>query len=125
MKTGKRLSTLARACGLFCVIASWSVSAQDTLRVNADSVQLRFENEQVRVLEVALEPGAREQLHSHPNYVNYVLTGGTVRNHFPDGIVTDADFKTGAVVYRDAVTHWGENVGSTTVRVILVELKTD
>jgi hypothetical protein len=27
------------------------------------------------------------------------------------------------VLYRDPVTHWAENVGNTTVRLILVELK--
>ena len=125
MKNRYGILVVVLLTSLLCVLGSWSATAQDTLEVNADTVQLRFENEQVRVLEVALPPGAQEQLHSHPNYVTYVISGGKVRNHFPDGKVSDADFETGAVVYRDAVTHWGENIGPTTVRVILVELKTE
>jgi quercetin dioxygenase-like cupin family protein len=43
--------------------------AQDTLQVNSDSVRLKLENSRVRVLESRLQPGGREQMHSHPPYV--------------------------------------------------------
>jgi len=29
----------------------------------------------------------------------------------------------GQTTYRDATTHWAENVGTTTIRLIIVELK--
>ncbi len=60
-------------------------------------------------------------MHSHPAYVIYVIAGGKVRS--ADGKVTETDFRTGDVIYRDPITHWAENIGKTTIRLELVELK--
>ena len=98
-------------------------SAQDPLIVNSDTIALKLENSRVRVLEATLKPGDKEKTHTHPAYVIYVIAGGKVRMHGTDGSVTDAEFKTGDVLYREAVTHWGENTGNTTIRLELVELK--
>jgi len=99
------------------------VTVQDPLVVNADTIKLRLENSRVRVLEATLKPGDKEKTHSHPAYVIYVIEGGKVRTHGVDGSVAEADFKTGDVIYREAVTHWAENIGKTTIRLELVELK--
>ena len=96
---------------------------QDPLVVNSKTIALKFENARVRVLEATLKPGDKEGLHSHPAYVIYVIAGGKARTHLPDGTVVDAEFKTGDVIYREPVTHWAENVGTTTIRLELVELK--
>jgi len=96
---------------------------QDPLTVNATTIALKLENPRVRVLEATLKPGDKEQTHSHPAYVIYVIAGGKFRNHATDGTVTDGEFKTGDVIYRDPITHWAENIGNTTIRLILVELK--
>ena len=96
---------------------------QDPLVVNSESIKLKLENARVRVLEATLKPGVKEKLHSHPAYVIYVIAGGKVRTHNADGTVTEAEFHSGDVIYREPVTHWAENVGSTTIRLELVELK--
>ena len=97
--------------------------AQDPLVVNPKSITLKLENSRVRVLEATLEPGAKEKTHSHPAYVIYVIAGGKVRNHGAGGTVTETDFRTGDVIYREPITHWAENIGNTTIRLELVELK--
>jgi quercetin dioxygenase-like cupin family protein len=97
--------------------------AQDPLVVNSKSIALKLENSRVRVLEATLAPGVKEKMHSHPAYVIYVIAGGKVRTHGADGTVTEANFQTGDVIYREAVTHWAENIGDTTIRLELVELK--
>ena len=97
--------------------------AQDPLVVNSKSIALKLENSRVRVLEATLKPGAKEETHSHPAYVIYVIAGGKVRTHNADGKVIETDFRTGDVIYRDPVTHWAENIGKTTIRLELVELK--
>lgn len=97
--------------------------AQDPLVVNSSTIVLKLENSRVRVLEATLKPGDKEKTHSHPAYVIYVIEGGRVRTHGADGNVVEADFKTGDVIYREAVTHWAENIGKTTIRLELVELK--
>ena len=105
------------------VLSSHAAFAQDPLVVNAKTLRLKFENARVRVLEATLKPGEKENLHSHPSYVIYVIDGGKVRNHNADGKVSEAEYKAGEVLYRDPLTHWSENIGTTTIHLILVELK--
>ena len=98
-------------------------TSQDPLVVNSKTISLKLENARVRVLEATLKPGDQEKTHSHPAYVIYVIAGGKVRNHAADGTVTEAEFRTGDVIYREPLTHWAENIGNTTIRLELVELK--
>lgn len=100
------------------------VSAQDPAVTNAKTVKVKFENDRVRVLEAELPPGVKEQVHSHPAYVIYVMAGGKVRNYAADGKTTESELKTGEVLYREPLTHYAENIGTTTMHFILVELKT-
>jgi quercetin dioxygenase-like cupin family protein len=100
-----------------------SVSAQDPAVVNPKTVKVKFENEKVRVLEAELPPGIKEAVHSHPAYVIYVMAGGKVRNYASDGKTTESELKTGDVIYREPLTHAAENIGTTTMHMILVEMK--
>ena len=52
-----------------------------------------------------------------------VIEGGKVRNHLADGKVVESELATGQTLYREPTTHWAENIGTTTIRLILVELK--
>jgi quercetin dioxygenase-like cupin family protein len=106
------------------VVWTTSASAQDPAVVQSKTVKVKFENEKVRVLEAALSAGVKEQMHSHPAYVIYVLAGGTVRNYAADGTTTETELKTGDVLFREPLTHAAENIGTTTMHFILVELKT-
>jgi beta-alanine degradation protein BauB len=105
--------------------AAGSASAQDPAVVNSKTIQVKFENDRVRVLEANLPPGVKEQVHSHPAYVIYVLEGGRYRNYASDGKVTEGELKTGDVLYRDPLTHAAENIGDKPLHMILVELKGD
>ena len=96
---------------------------QDPLVVNSKYIKLKLDNARVRVLESTIEPGHKEQVHSHPAVVIYVVEGGKFRNHAADGTVTEGEFKAGDVIYRDPVTHWAENIGKTKIRLQLIELK--
>lgn len=97
---------------------------EDPALVNQSSIKVLFQNDSVRVMEAVLPPGYKERMHAHPGYVTYVLDGGRVRLHMADGRTRDSEFKTGNVFYSDPVTHWAENTGATTIRVLLVELRT-
>jgi len=105
--------------------AGWTTpaSAQDPAVVNSTTIRVRFENDRVRVLEAVLPPGVKEQVHSHPAYVIYVIEGGRYRNYAADGKVSEGAFKTGEVIYRDPLTHAAENIGDKPMHFILVELK--
>ena len=106
------------------VASATFISAQDPAVVNK-TVKVKFENEKVRVLEAELPAGVKEAVHSHPAYVIYVVAGGRIRTYTADGKTTEAELKTGDVLYREPLTHAAENIGTTTtMHFILVELKT-
>jgi beta-alanine degradation protein BauB len=120
----RSLLTGLAVSGLLVLAGTRVAPAQDPAVVNAKTVHVKLENDRVRVLEAILQPGEKEQLHSHPAYVTYVIASGAIRNHFADGKTAETVLKTGDVLYRDPVTHWAENIGTTPIHLILVELKT-
>ncbi len=120
---GMRLSISAVIATFTFIVWTTSTLAQDPAVVNATTIKVKFENDRVRVLEANLPPGHKEQVHSHPAYVIYVLEGGKYRNYAADGKTNEGELKTGEVVYRDPLTHAAENIGTTTMHMILVELK--
>ena len=112
------------AIAMTALTGSLLLAGQDPAVVNTKTITVKLENERVRVLEANIDPGDKEQPHSHPASIIYVIDGGTMRNHAADGAVSDTTYKTGDTIYREAITrHWAENIGSTTVRLVLVELK--
>lgn len=108
---------------LALAVASTPAFAQDPVVVNPKTVALKLDKPDVRVLEASLPPGGREKMHSHPASIIYVITGGKMRNHGVDGKVSEAVVTAGDVVYREPLTHWAENIGDTTIHLIIVELK--
>ncbi|MGH9442699.1 MAG: cupin domain-containing protein [Thermoanaerobaculia bacterium] len=96
----------------------------DPAVVNAKMEHVKLDNSRVRVIEGTLQPGDKEQMHEHPNpFVTYILSGGRIRNHFADGKVVEAELATGDALYREPQTHWAENIGTTPIHFIVVELK--
>ncbi len=104
-------------------VVTCTAGAQDPAVVNPKSVHVTLDNARVRVLEALLAPGEKERMHSHPASVIHVIVGGKVRTHFADGKTRESELVTGATLYREPITHWTENVGTTAIRLVLVELK--
>ena len=96
---------------------------QDPALVNPKTIAVKLDNTRVRVLSATLKPGEKEQTHSHPASVAYVIEGGKFRNYASDGTTSEVELKAGDVFYRDPLTHSAENIGNTTIRLVLVELK--
>ncbi len=97
--------------------------AADPLVVGPDMYKLKFENDRVRVMEVTFQPGQSMAEHSHPDHFVFVEQGGQIRITKSDGTVTDADLKTGDIVWLNAETHRGVNTGTSVVRLLVTELK--
>ena len=71
-----------------------------------------------------MQPGERDQWHTHPPKVSYVVTGGTLRITAEDGKSFLADDASGTAGWMGAIgRHFVENVGKTPVGVVLVEVK--
>ena len=76
--------------------------------------KLLFENDKVRVIEEHLKPRDKEPMHSHPYSVfACFLTDAHIRTTLPDGRMSEDSKNAGDTIWRDPVTHFGENMGDT------------
>ncbi len=120
-------TALRRSCWIvlfFLTLVVTRAAAQDAAAVTPKVVKVKLENDRVRVLDYVNDPGDKEGWHSHPAFVVYVVSGGTLRISTPDGKSNDVEFKAGDVLYRAPLTHSTENIGKTRLHAIIVELKT-
>jgi quercetin dioxygenase-like cupin family protein len=100
------------------------VTPIDAVSVSPDRFKVLLENPQVRVIEYVLLPGERDQWHTHPPKVSYVASGGTLRITTEDGQSFLTDEKAGSATWMDALgRHFAQNVGTTPVRIVLIEVK--
>jgi quercetin dioxygenase-like cupin family protein len=107
-----------------CVSAFAQDVTIDALSASPDNFKLLLENDEVRVLEYSLQPGAKDKPHTHPPKVSYVVAGGTLKITTGEGKSFSVQEKAGAASWMGSVGwHYVENTGKTTVRVVLVEVK--
>jgi len=77
----------------------------------------------VRVLEYRELPGQKTAQHRHPAFFLYALGPFKRTLTLPDGKVLTRELKAGDVMWSDAQTHVGENIGAPPAHVVIVELK--
>ena len=95
----------------------------DPSKVAGDVYKMVMENEQVRVFDVQFKPGQKAVMHGHPNHVVYVLNDYTLDLKLPDGSSQVVPLKAGQAFWMEAGPHAAENIGKTTGRAIVVEVK--
>jgi quercetin dioxygenase-like cupin family protein len=117
------MRTIKLLCAALGLLVAANAFGQDPAVVNAKFIKVTLDNNRARVFESTLKPGEKEAMHSHPASIIYVIDGGKIRNHLPDGKTSESELKAGDTIYRDPLTHWAENVGTTTIKLVLVELK--
>lgn len=111
------------AISIAALMTATTALAHDPAQTDGDKYKVIFENERVRVLEYKDRPGEKTQQHRHPAFVLYALAPFKRRIVLPDGKALVREFKAGDVLYSEAQTHIGENVGATPTHVIMVEMK--
>ena len=115
---------MCRTMAVVCLTAALAW-AQDPVKVAGGQYRLIAENEDVRLLEVNLAPGAKTVMHSHPDCMAVMLQPGVTKWTMPDGktVQSTPDTKRGTVIAMDAQTHISENMGKTTLKAVLIEFK--
>ena len=116
------LTAVAFVC-VSLMLTIGSASAQDPIKVGPNIYKKLFENDRVRMLEVTFAPGDSIAFHSHPDHAVYTVTGGTLRVATSDGKSMVAELKAGDPIWFDAVTHAAKNIGTTSIKLVVVELK--
>src|SRR5215471_18947293 len=96
---------------------------RDPVVTDGDKYKVVLENDRVRVLEYRDLPGQKTAQHHHPAFVLYALGPFKRTLTLPDGKVLTREFRAGDVMWSDAQTHVGENIGATPTHVVIVELK--
>jgi hypothetical protein len=109
---------------LVFVMSMGTTFAQDPMKVAPSIFRILLENNRVRVLQEWLRPGEKEPMHSHPRAVRYALNSFNGKSTSLSGRVTEFSAKAGQVDWSEPETHAVENAGRTTLRAIIVELKT-
>jgi quercetin dioxygenase-like cupin family protein len=109
---------------LVFVMSMRETFAQDPVKVAPSIFRVLLENTRVRVLQEWLRPGEKEPMHSHPRAVRYALNSFKGKSTSLSGKVTEFSAKAGQVDWSEPETHAVENTGRTTIRAIIVELKT-
>ena len=93
----------------------------DPIQVSPNNYRVLLENDHVRVLEMNLRAGEKDEEHSHPAETVYFITGGKAKIQLPDGQTMEVALPDGHVMWNEAWTHQVENVGESDIRAIIVE----
>ena len=96
----------------------------DALTASPANFKLLSENQYVRVLEYTLDPGEKDQWHTHPAKSSYIVSGGSLKIYLENGDSILSDETAGTASWMDHVgKHYVENTGNTPVKIILTEIK--
>ncbi len=121
------MAKLRRIFFLTCVLslAVSTVLAQDVMKVagGPETHKVLLDNDQVRVLEARIQPGQKIAMHSHPANVVYYFTDYKIKTTSPDGKTAIREGKADTAVSYGPVTHAVENVGTTEVHLVQIEMK--
>jgi quercetin dioxygenase-like cupin family protein len=108
----------------FLLIACNKPKNVDVVLSSPDKVRVLLENNKVRVLEYSLKPGEKDNPHTHPAKTSYVISGGRLRV-YPEGAEAfETEEVAGVSEWADyRGLHYVENIDSTTVTILLTEVK--
>jgi quercetin dioxygenase-like cupin family protein len=123
MKNSRRVGMVVLFAAPVLVFAAATALAQDPVKVSPGTHKVLLENDKVRVLDVRVKPGQKVPMHSHPDFIVYALNDFKVKFTYPDGKTAEAEGKAGTATWKDAESHAGENLGTTELHVLNIELK--
>jgi quercetin dioxygenase-like cupin family protein len=114
---------LLLACVL-CLAVSTAL-AQDVMTVagGPETHKVVLDNDQVRVLDVRIQPGQKVAMHSHPANVVYYVSDAKVKVTSADGKTAVSEVKAGTTVWNQPLTHAVENAGTAEFHLVQVEMK--
>src|SRR5678816_4506063 len=105
---------------LLCFVASAALSdvaraqGANPIPVSPDRYRVLVANSDVRVVEYVLQPGQRDEWHTRPARVSYVMSGGTLRITRADGTSVIADERQGTTQLMNiSGRHYATNIGQT------------
>lgn len=99
------------------------VRADEAVKTDPDKYKVVLDNERVRVLEYRDKPGQKTKMHTHPDFILQALAPFKRKLTLSNGKTMTREFKAGEIVWMNAQSHIGENIGETDTHVLITELK--
>ena len=116
-------SILRSVLGLSMALVISGGIAQEPAKVGPTVYRQKLDNDRVRVFEITFKPGQKIGMHSHPDHVVYVVKGGTLKIVEGTKPPVVMKMKPGDTVFLPAQKHWAQNMGKTTIKAVVVEIK--
>ena len=125
MKATQEDSIIYKLSGASSVVQNQNEQPDiDAIKASPKQFKILLENNHVRVLQYTLKPGEKDEWHTHPPKSSYVVSGGKLKVYLENGKTILADEKAGTASWMDHVSkHYVENIGNSTVKIILTEIK--
>jgi beta-alanine degradation protein BauB len=106
------------------LVAGATASSPVPDRVGAvPGTKVLLENDCVRVQYHDVAVGQTVPMHTHPHYVIYALKPFKARITLPDGSQHISEHQAGEAYWSEPITHSVENLGSSDIHNLIVELK--
>ena len=102
--------------------AAMQQTAPDAVMADPGFYKVTADTLGIRMIEVTYNPGDSSAWHQHPDYAIYVVSGGKTKFYGKDGSANEVEMKAGAIIIKPAEVHSVKNTGTTTLKVILVEV---
>lgn len=107
----------------FLIACSPLALGQEPAKVGPTIYRQKFANERARVFEITFKPGQSIGMHAHPDHVVYILSGGALSITEQGKKPVTINGKAGDTFFIPAQKHSAKNVGKTTVRALVTELR--
>jgi len=118
------MKTILNLAIILIIIASVNLYSQDWAKVNPEQNIILSDTTLLRATIATIEPGAKSLVHTHPASFFYALTDCKLKVYYTDGQIESFDLKAGEYGYGNPEKpHQTENVGTKTMKFLLVELK--
>jgi quercetin dioxygenase-like cupin family protein len=120
----KSFSCLLLVTVVILLMSPTKLVSQDWKKTNPKMNNVLVDTTLLRGTVVTIEPGQKSDTHSHPANFFYALTDGKITVHYTDGKNETWELKAGDAGFGEPERpHVTENVGTKTVKFLLVELK--
>lgn len=86
----------------------------------SENYRLLSEENNIRVIEMILKPGEKDNEHSHYSETVYFVTGSKVKIYVGDDVM-EADIPDGHVMHHGPWKHQVENIGDQILKAIIFE----
>jgi hypothetical protein len=107
----------------FAIIAIAGLSLAQDRRTVVPDMKVLLDNDCVRVQYHDVPVGKTIPMHSHPSYVVYTLKPFEARIALPDGTTRISKREAGVAYWNEPITHSVENLGTSDIHNLIIELK--